>query len=321
MRTIITGCAGFIGFHSTLQLLAEGHRIVGIDNLNNYYNQNLKIERLKILLDNDNFSFEKLDLSNKEAVEKVFAAKKPNLVLHLAAQAGVRFSIEDPYTYIDSNILGTATILEGCRHNSVEHLIYASSSSVYGANTKQPFSPDDRTDSPVSLYAATKKSTELLCESYSRMYKIRATGLRFFTVYGPWGRPDMAYFKFAKAILSGTPIDVYNWGKMRRDLTYIDDIVDGISALSNSRTQTARHNIYNLGNNHPIELNRMIEVLEEKLGCKAEKKFLPMQLGDVEATYADITSAKRDFGFSPKVSLEEGLDRFCNWFISHQAFA
>lgn len=321
MKILITGAAGFIGFHSSKRLLENGHDIIGIDNINDYYDVNLKHARLIELEKKSNFTFIKLDLADRKGVADLFATHKFDVVLHLGAQAGVRYSIEHPFAYIDSNIIGTLTILEGCRNSGIHHLIYASSSSVYGANTKQPFSVDDRVDSPVSLYAATKKADEMMAYTYAHLYKIPITGLRFFTVYGEFGRPDMAYFKFANAIMSGKPIDVYNFGDMNRDFTYIDDIVSGILKIIEKgpifSSNTVSHTVYNLGNNKPEKLLDMINILEEKLGVKAEKNFLPMQPGDVYSTYADITTSKKDYGYVPKVSLEEGLSKFVKWYKNY----
>jgi len=323
MKILITGAAGFVGFHSAARLLAAGHEIFGIDNLNSYYDVSLKDGRLVQLQRNANFSFLKLDLADREGMAQLFRENAFDVVLHLGAQAGVRYSLDNPFAYVDSNITGTLTVLEGCRHYGVKHLIYASSSSVYGANTKQPFSIEDRVDSPVSLYAATKKADEMMCRTYAHLYRIPTTGLRFFTVYGPWGRPDMAYFKFANAIRSGKRIDVYNHGDMKRDFTYIDDIVDGIEALVHNPApglnDETPHRVYNLGNNNPEQLLEMITLLEAALGKKAEKNFLPMQPGDVYATYADITASKRDFGFAPKVGLADGLMRFARWYRKYYA--
>lgn len=323
MKILITGAAGFVGFHSAARLLAAGHEIFGIDNLNSYYDVSLKDGRLVQLQRNANFSFLKLDLADREGMAQLFRENAFDVVLHLGAQAGVRYSLDNPFAYVDSNITGTLTVLEGCRHYGVKHLIYASSSSVYGANTKQPFSIEDRVDSPVSLYAATKKADEMMCRTYAHLYRIPTTGLRFFTVYGPWGRPDMAYFKFANAIRSGKRIDVYNHGDMKRDFTYIDDIVDGIEALVHNPApglnDETPHRVYNLGNNNPEQLLEMITLLEAALGKEAEKNFLPMQPGDVYATYADITASKRDFGFAPKVGLADGLMRFARWYRKYYA--
>lgn len=321
MKILVTGAAGFIGFHSSARLLAAGNDVVGIDNLNDYYDVNLKTARLGLLAKEPSFTFHQLDLTDRTGIANLFAREKFDVVLHLAAQAGVRYSIENPFAYVESNIFGTLTILEGCRRSGVRHLIYASSSSVYGANTKQPFSVDDRVDSPVSLYAATKKSDELMCHTYAHLYGIPITGLRFFTVYGPWGRPDMAYFKFATAIVGGIPIDIYNNGDMRRDFTYIDDIVDGIETLVANPppfpADKTTHRVYNLGNNRPEQLMRMVELLERYLGIEAKKRYLPMQPGDVPATFADIESSSSDFGYSPKVMLGDGLQEFARWFNQH----
>lgn len=321
MKILVTGAAGFVGFHSAKRLLQNGHVIVGIDNLNDYYDVNLKHGRLAELHKFEKFQFVELDLANREGMAELFNTNNFELVLHLGAQAGVRYSIDNPFAYVDSNLTGTLTILEGCRHHNIKHLIYASSSSVYGANTKQPFSIDDRVDTPISLYAATKKADEMMCHTYAHLYGFAITGLRFFTVYGPWGRPDMAYFKFANAIMSGKAIDVYNFGDMKRDFTYIDDIVDGIeSIIQKGPIQVengAQHRVYNFGNNNPEQLLEMIELLEQRLGKVAQKNFLPMQPGDVYATFADIEATKIDYGFSPKVSLAEGLERFVTWYKNY----
>lgn len=318
MRILVTGAAGFIGFHSATRLLDAGHQIVGIDNMNSYYDIRLKERRLAQLEARHTFSFMKLDLADRDGMAHLFEASGFDAVLHLGAQAGVRYSIDNPFAYIDSNLTGTLTVLEGCRHHKVRHLVYASSSSVYGGNTKQPFSIEDRVDDPVSLYAATKRSNELMCHTYARLYGVPITGLRFFTVYGPWGRPDMAYFKFANAITEGRPIDVYNDGDMLRDFTYIDDIVDGITSLIEAPAPGANdlipHRVYNLGNNQPEKLMDMITLLEQKLGKAAVKNFLPMQPGDVYSTFADIEASARDIGFSPKTSLADGLTHFAAWY-------
>lgn len=318
MKVLITGVAGFIGFHSAIRLLGRGHEVVGIDNLNDYYDVTLKESRLARLKALEYFSFFRLDLADRQGMAELFKQHAFDAVLHLGAQAGVRYSLENPFAYVDSNVTGTLTILEGCRNSDVKHLIYASSSSVYGANTKQPFSIEDRVDSPVSLYAATKKADEMMCRTYAHLYRIPSTGLRFFTVYGPWGRPDMAYFKFANAISHGRPIDVYNNGDMKRDFTYVDDIVDGIESLVEKPApginDDTPHRVYNLGNNNPEQLLDMISLLETALGRSAKKRFLPMQPGDVYATYADISASTRDFGFSPKVNLATGLTRFAEWY-------
>jgi UDP-glucuronate 4-epimerase len=320
MKILVTGAAGFIGFHSSLRLLGSGHEIVGIDNLNDYYDVRLKRARLAQLEGTPGFSFIKLDLADREGIAALFREHAFDIVLHLGAQAGVRYSLENPFAYLDSNLTGTLTVLEGCRHNGVKYLVYASSSSVYGSNSKLPFALEDRVDTPVSLYAATKKADELMCHTYAHLYGFPITGLRFFTVYGPWGRPDMAYFKFADAIMAGKPIDVYNNGDMKRDFTYIDDIVDGITAIIDKGPVMADdgvpHRVYNLGHNHPEQLLEMIELLEQQLGKAAQKNFLPMQPGDVYATYADISATKRDYEFSPKVSLARGLELFASWYIT-----
>ncbi|WP_081721014.1 NAD-dependent epimerase [Pseudoxanthomonas suwonensis] len=321
MKILVTGAAGFIGFHSSVRLLEAGHEVVGIDNLNDYYDIRLKEARLAILERTDGFSFKRLDLADRAGMSDLFRSNDFEVVLHLGAQAGVRHSLENPFAYVDSNVTGTLTVLEGCRNSSVNHLVYASSSSVYGSNTKQPYSVEDRVDSPVSLYAATKRADELMCQAYAHLYGFPITGLRFFTVYGPWGRPDMAYFKFADAIMAGKPIDVYNNGDMERDFTYIDDIVDGIEAIVQRAPTTSdapAHRIYNLGNNRPVRLLEMISILERELGRAATKNLLPMQAGDVYSTYADVSSAKRDLGFTPRTSLEEGLGKFAAWYMARQ---
>ncbi|QQV10599.1 NAD-dependent epimerase/dehydratase family protein [Acinetobacter johnsonii] len=318
MKILVTGAAGFVGYHSSKKLLKLGYSVVGIDNLNDYYDVNLKYARLDDLKNESKFSFIQMDLADRAGIAELFQKEKFNLVLHLGAQAGVRYSIENPFAYLDSNIVGTLTILEGCRNNNIEHLVYASSSSVYGANTKQPFSIDDRVDSPISLYAATKKSDEMMCYTYAHLYGFPITGLRFFTVYGTYGRPDMAYFKFANAIRADKPIDVYNHGDMKRDFTYIDDIVNGIVSIVEKgpivEENTVPHRVYNLGNNNPEKLLDMINILENKLGKVAVKNYLPMQPGDVYSTFADISATQKDYNFSPKVTLEQGLDIFVNWY-------
>jgi UDP-glucuronate 4-epimerase len=319
MKILITGAAGFIGYHSARRLLEAGCEVVGMDNLNDYYDIRLKEARLARLQALPCFSFLKLDLADRQGMADMFGSQAFDVVLHLGAQAGVRHSLNDPFAYADSNLTGTLTVLEGCRHNGIKHLVYASSSSVYGSNDKLPFSVEDRVDAPISLYAATKKADELMCHAYAHLYRFPITGLRFFTVYGPWGRPDMAYFKFADAIMNNRAIDVYNNGDMQRDFTYIDDIVDGIFSAVMQQPALSReglsHRIYNLGHNHPEKLLDMIGLLEKYLGRKAETNLLPMQPGDVAATYADIDSAQRDLGFIPKTSLEEGLRKFADWFL------
>lgn len=318
MKVLVTGSAGFIGFHVCKALLAQGKSVVGIDNLNNYYDPALKQGRLEQLLPAANFDFSKLDLTSREEVHHLFSEAKPQIVVHLAAQAGVRYSLEDPFSYVDNNLVAFANVLEGCRHQNVEHLVYASSSSVYGANTKVPFSIDDNVDHPISLYAATKKANELMAHSYSHLYNLPTTGLRFFTVYGPWGRPDMAYFSFTNSILLGKPIKVFNHGKMRRDFTYIDDVVEGIIRVLNHIPQkssaSAPYRLYNIGNHSPVALDEFIETLETCLGKQAEKVFLPMQPGDVIETYADVDSLVADVGFAPNTPLMAGLKKFVDWY-------
>lgn len=326
---LVTGAAGFIGFHLCRLLLEKGEMVTGIDNLNDYYDPALKQSRLDIINQYQDFTFYKADIANKKEVDEIFAGVKPQYVINLAAQAGVRYSITNPYAYIESNITGFINILEACRMFPVKHLLYASSSSVYGANKSIPFSTDDKVDHPVSLYAATKKSNELMAHTYSHLYNIPSTGLRFFTVYGPWGRPDMAYFSFTKDILSGKPIKVFNRGNMKRDFTYIDDIINGIYGLLDNRpvqnpswnektddngTSFAPYRIYNIGNNRPVSLLEFIEILEEKLDKKAEKIFMDMQPGDVETTYADISALQHDIGFNPSRSIDQGLDSFVEWY-------
>jgi UDP-glucuronate 4-epimerase len=329
MKVLVTGAAGFIGFHLAKYLLDRGDDVVGLDNLNDYYDVALKQARLKQLEAVDSFRFIKCDLADREGIARLFAAENFDRVVNLAAQAGVRYSLTNPHAYIDSNILGFINILEGCRHNKVEHLVYASSSSVYGANTAMPFSVHDNVDHPVSLYAASKKSNELMAHTYSHLYGLPTTGLRFFTVYGPWGRPDMAMFLFTKAILADEPIDVFNFGKMKRDFTYIGDIIEGVvRTLDNVAapnmnwsgdspdpgTSLAPYRLYNIGNNNPVELMRLIEVIEKKLGKKAQKNMLPIQPGDVPATYANVDALIEDVGFKPETSIEEGVGRFVDWY-------
>lgn len=331
-KILVTGAAGFIGFHLAQRLLAEGNQVIGIDNLNDYYDVRLKLDRLAQLNKLPNFNFVKMGLEEREALHQLFASEKFDFVVNLAAQAGVRYSITNPYAYIDSNISGFINILEGCRQYAIKHLIYASSSSVYGANTTMPFSVHHNVDHPVSLYAATKKANELMAHTYSSLYGIPTTGLRFFTVYGPWGRPDMAYFSFTKAILEAKAIDVFNHGKMRRDFTFIDDIVEGLvrvidripqansswSGLSpDPGSSYAPYKIYNIGNNQPVELMRFIEVLEQCIGKRAIMNLLPMQAGDVPATYADVDDLIRDTGFRPATSIEEGISRFVDWYRTY----
>jgi UDP-glucuronate 4-epimerase len=326
---LVTGAAGFIGFHVTQRLLAEGRYVIGIDNLNNYYDPRLKEARLEILKKLPGFTFVKLDLADRAAMTALFAQYRFPAVVHLAAQAGVRYSLENPHAYVDANLEGFINVLEGCRHNGCEHLLFASSSSVYGANTKLPFSVKDNVDHPISLYAATKKANELMAHSYSHLYKLPTTGLRFFTVYGPWGRPDMAMFIFAKAILAGQPLKLFNHGKMRRDFTYVDDVVQAVIRLigrppkgnpdwdgnrPDPATSRAPWTVYNIGNNHPEELTHVISVLEREFGRTAIKEMLPMQPGDVEATYADVADLERDIGFKPATAIEDGIARFAQWY-------
>ncbi|HET6516221.1 MAG TPA: NAD-dependent epimerase [Thermodesulfovibrionales bacterium] len=328
-RVLVTGAAGFIGFHLSKRLLGKGDEVVGLDNLNDYYDVNLKLNRLKQLEGLPGFTFAKMDLADKKGMSSLFSERNFDIVVNLAAQAGVRYSLVNPYSYIDSNISGFLNILEGCRHNSVKHLVFASSSSVYGANTNMPFSVHHNVDHPVSLYAATKKANELMAHTYSSLYSIPCTGLRFFTVYGPWGRPDMALFLFTKAILEGRPIDVFNYGKMQRDFTYIDDIVEGVTRVMDkvpqpnpnwsgskpdSATSYAPYKLYNIGNNNPVELMKFIEALEDCLGKKAEKNLLPIQAGDVPATYADIDDLIKDVGFRPSTSVQDGIMKFVEWY-------
>jgi UDP-glucuronate 4-epimerase len=316
MALLVTGVAGFIGFHLARRLLAEGYLVYGIDNLNDYYDVALKKNRLSLLQKYEQFSFQQLDISDRTLLPSLFASQSFSHVIHLAAQAGIRYSIENPDAYIDSNLLGFSNILEACRHNPVEHLIFASSSSIYGANTKVPFTETDKSDRPISLYGATKKANELMAHAYSHLYRIPTTGLRFFTVYGPWGRPDMAYFKFVKAIVEDRPIDIYNHGRMWRDFTYIDDVIEGIIRLLNHRTDGTEppYKIYNIGNHSPVELLNFIEIIEQKLGKLAKKNWLPAQPGDVLATYADIESLYHAVGFSPDTSIEVGMAHFIDWY-------
>lgn len=315
---LVTGGAGFIGFHLSKSLLEQGARVVGFDNLNDYYDVRLKEDRLALLKPYEKYTFVKGDLSDKDSVFALFRAYEPQVAVNLGAQAGVRYSIDNPDAYIQSNVVGFFHILEACRHFGVEHLVYASSSSVYGGNEKVPFATTDQVDEPVSLYAATKKSNELMAHAYSKLYRIPVTGLRFFTVYGPYGRPDMAYYKFTQKIMAGEPIQIYNHGDMYRDFTYIDDIVRGVeNILCNPPAQNAkgvRYKLYNIGNNKPEKLMDYIETLERCLGKKAVKEFLPMQPGDVYRTYADVTDLTRDYDFKPDTSIEEGLSRFVAWY-------
>jgi len=335
-KVLVTGSAGFIGFHTSLQLLRAGHEVVGIDNLNDYYEVQLKEDRLAILLKDPQFAMVRGDLADRRTMEQLFSEHKFDFVINLGAQAGVRYSLTNPHAYIDSNLVGFVNILEGCRHSGVRHLVYASSSSVYGANTRIPFSVHDSVDHPISLYAATKKSNELFAHTYSHLFGLPTTGLRFFTVYGPWGRPDMAFYKFTRAIEAGQPIDVYNHGAMRRDFTYIDDIVAGILAIlqripagnpnwdgsaPDPGSSYAPYKIYNIGNSSPVELMDAIRILEEIIGIKAKVNFLPMQPGDVLVTYADVEELCADAGFRPDTPLQVGLERFVNWYRSYYAVA
>jgi UDP-glucuronate 4-epimerase len=332
MKLLVTGAAGFIGFHTTRVLLERGDSVVGLDNLNDYYDVTLKQARLAQLERHPNFRFAKLDLADRTQIPALFAAERFQRVIHLGAQAGVRYSITNPLAYIDSNVVGFANILEGCRHNGVEHLVYASTSSVYGANTNMPFSVHQNVDHPLSFYAATKKANELMAHTYAHLYGLATTGLRFFTVYGPWGRPDMALFLFTRNILAGKPIDVFNYGNHRRDFTYVDDIVQGVVracdrvATGNSAwdgdapdpgTSKAPYRLYNIGNNRPVELMRYIELLEQCLGRQAQKNLLPLQQGDVPDTFADVDDLVRDVGYRPATPVEEGVSRFVEWYLGY----
>lgn len=329
MKILVTGAAGFIGSHTCNRLLDRGDEVLGLDNLNSYYDVRLKEDRLARLRSRDGFKFEKLDIADRKGVESFFKSQQPLRVVHLAAQAGVRYSLTNPHAYLDANLAGFLNILEGCRHNQVEHLVYASSSSVYGSNTKLPFSVEDSVDHPVSLYAATKKANELMAHSYSHLYQIPTTGLRFFTVYGPWGRPDMAMFIFAKAILEDRPIDLFNNGNMQRDFTYVDDIVEGIVRTldhvptpnprwsgdnSNPAESSAPYRLYNIGNHTPVELTYLVSVIEDCLQKKAIIQHQPMQPGDVAATYADVDSLMKDVGFKPSTPIEVGVAQFIEWY-------
>lgn len=331
MKFLVTGAAGFIGFYACKRLLQAGHEVVGLDNMNDYYDVNLKQARLD-LLQSPLFSFHKIDLADREGIAQLFVHEEFNRVIHLAAQAGVRYSLENPFAYADSNLIGYLNILEGCRHNHVEHLLYASSSSVYGLNRKMPFSTDDSVDHPVSLYAATKKANELMAHTYSHLYGIPTTGLRFFTVYGPWGRPDMALFKFTKAMLEGKSIDVYNYGKMKRDFTYIDDIVEAIVQMQDIIPQpnpewtvetgspadsSAPYRVYNIGNSSPVELMDYITALEEALGMVAEKNMMPIQPGDVLETSADTKPLYDMVGFRPQTTVSQGVKNFVDWYKAY----
>ncbi|TVO60285.1 NAD-dependent epimerase [Denitromonas ohlonensis] len=329
MKVLVTGAAGFIGMHASERLLARGDEVVGLDNLNDYYDPQLKRDRLARIEPHPNFRFVKMDVADREGIEKLFAEEKFDRVIHLAAQAGVRYSIENPHAYIDSNVVGFMNILEGCRHNKVQHLAYASSSSVYGGNTKMPFSEHDSVDHPISMYAATKKANELMAHTYSHLFGVPTTGLRFFTVYGPWGRPDMALFLFTKATLEGRPIDVFNHGKMQRDFTYVDDIVEGVIRVLDHTAESdpefnadqpnpgrskAPFRVFNIGNHSPVQLMDYIGAIESALGMEAKKNFLPMQDGDVPATYADTSELNAWTGFQPDTSVKDGVARFVAWY-------
>jgi len=329
MKIFVTGAAGFIGYHLSERLLDRGDTVIGIDNVNDYYDVTLKEARLARLRKHENFRFERLDIADQQALAALFEREKPDVVVNLAAQAGVRYSLENPQAYIDANIHGFTNILEGCRHHDVKHLVYASSSSVYGSNTQMPFSVEHNVDHPVSLYAATKKSNELMAHTYSHLFGLPTTGLRFFTVYGPWGRPDMAMFLFTEAILKGEPIKVFNHGNMRRDFTYIDDIVEGIVRVidrpaapdpdwssddPSPASSKAPYRVYNIGNDDPVELMHLIETIEKELGQEAVKNFMDMQPGDVPASWADVDTLTRDVGFKPSTSIEDGVARFISWY-------
>ncbi|MDH2066075.1 NAD-dependent epimerase [Pantoea sp. GD03673] len=329
MNFLVTGAAGFIGFHVSQRLLAAGHQVVGIDNLNDYYDVNLKQARLDLIKAESGFTFIEMDLADRDAIASLFGQHKFQRVIHLGAQAGVRYSIENPHAYADSNLIGHLNILEGCRHHKIEHLLYASSSSVYGLNRKMPFSTEDSVDHPVSLYAATKKANELMSHTYSHLYQLPTTGLRFFTVYGPWGRPDMALFKFTRAMLAGEAIDVYNQGQMKRDFTYIDDIAEAIVRLQDvipqrddnwtvetgsPATSSAPYRVYNIGNSQPVTLMRYIEAIEKALGITAKKNLMPMQPGDVLETSADTEALFNAIGYKPQTGVDEGVKNFVDWY-------
>lgn len=333
MKVLLTGVAGFIGMHVAELLLERGDEVIGIDNLNDYYDPNLKMARLERLKRFSNFKFVKGNIADRVTIEELFATEKPSRVLNLAAQAGVRYSLKNPHAYIQTNLVGFGNILEGCRHHGVEHLVYASSSSVYGANTNMPFSVHDNVDHPVSLYAASKKANELMAHSYSHLYGLPTTGLRYFTVYGPWGRPDMSPWLFTSAILENRPIDVFNMGNMQRDFTYIDDIAEGTVRVldriaspdphydndrPNPSSSYAPFKVYNIGNHEPVELLTFIKTIEDSLGKKAQKNFLPMQNGDVIATHADVEALKRDVGFTPSMRLADGIKLWANWYTSYK---
>lgn len=332
MKILVTGCAGFLGMHVAQILLARGDVVIGIDNLNDYYEPRLKLARLERLKSYSNFKFVQGDIADRMAVDELFATEKPNRVINLAAQPGVRYSLQNPYVYIQTNLVGFGNLLEGCRHNGVEHFVYASSSSVYGANTHMPFSVHDNVDHPVSLYAASKKANELMAHTYSHLYGLPTTGLRYFTVYGPWGRPDMSPWLFTSAILEGRPIDVFNMGKMQRDFTFVDDIAEGtvrvLDHIPNGNpafltdepdpgSSYAPYKVYNIGNHQPVELMTFIKTIENALGQEARKNFLPMQPGDVVATYADVEDLRRDVGFEPKTTLTDGIAKWVDWYMNY----
>lgn len=332
MKILVTGAAGFIGFHTSKRLLDSGCDVVGLDNINNYYDVNLKRSRLKILQDHDKFAFHKISLEDQDAVEQLFKKEAPQRVIHLAAQAGVRYSIKHPEVYIQSNIVGTFHILEGCKHNQVEHLVYASTSSAYGLNTKYPFSVHDNVSHPTSFYGATKIASELMAHSHSHLYGLPTTGLRFFTVYGPWGRPDMALFLFTKAILASEPIDLYNQGDMVRDFTYIDDIVEGVSrvvkkipepdvdwsgSVPNPASSSAPYRLYNIGSNKPVQLMDYVQEIEKNLGMKAQLNMMPMQDGDVRKSHADVENLISEFDYAPKWNIRDGIKNFIQWYIDY----
>ena len=332
MRVLVTGAAGFIGMTTSLRLLSRGDEVIGLDNLNDYYDVRLKQDRLARLAPHANFRFRHLDVADRAGMERLFTEGRFDRVIHLAAQAGVRYSLQNPHAYVDSNLVGFMNVLEGCRHTKVGHLVYASSSSVYGGNTRMPFSVHDSVDHPVSMYAATKKANELMAHTYSHLFGVPTTGLRFFTVYGPWGRPDMALFLFTKAILEGRPIDVFNHGRMQRDFTYVDDIVEGVirvcdkvatvssdynAEVPDPATSSAPYRVFNIGNHHPVPLMDFIACIERALGKTAQKNFLPLQDGDVPATYADVQALEQWVGFAPKTSIETGIGRFVEWYRAY----
>lgn len=329
MKYLVTGAAGFIGFHVSQALTSQGHEVIGLDNLNDYYDVNLKLARLETLKPVGNFRFVKLDLADREGIAALFVQEQFDIVIHLAAQAGVRYSIDNPFAYADSNLVGHLTILEGCRHNNVKHLVYASSSSVYGLNTKMPFSCDDSVDHPISLYAATKKSNELMSHTYSHLYGIPTSGLRFFTVYGPWGRPDMALFKFTKKIFEGDAIDIYNNGQLARDFTYIDDIVEGVVRIADKvpaenaawnaeygspKNSSAPYQVFNIGNGNPVQLLDFVDALEDSIGIEANRNMMPMQAGDVYKTWADTKDLFEAVNYQPKMDVKRGVDNFVQWY-------